>query len=290
VLFGEVRSPQNSYGGELQHLFRSRYFNLTSGAGYVDILGKFDTFTGLDLPPPPRGPGPRVIQSTVDANIQRFNVYTYGYINLLENMTFTAGASFDSVTGGSGVVPGGSTDQFNPKFGITWNLFPSTTVRAAVFRVFRRTTINDQTIEPTQVAGFNQFFDDNSATDAWRYGAAIDQKITRDLFGGVEFSTRDLTRPIIDLSNPARPITQEVDTDEYLARACLFWTPHPWLALRAQYIFERFTNDPARFDRFKELDTHRVPLGINFFHPSGLSASLTGTYWNQDGEFVRILG
>jgi TonB dependent receptor len=106
----------------------------------------------------------------------------------------------------------------------------------------------------------------------------------------VEFSTRDLTRPIIDLSNPARPITQEVDTDEYLARAYLFWTPHPWLALRAQYIFERFTNDPARFDRFKKLDTHRVPLGIKFFHPSGLSASLTGTYWNQDGEFVRILG
>jgi hypothetical protein len=26
-------------------------------------------------------------------------------------------------------------------------------------------------------------------------------------------------------------------------------------------------------------------LGINFFHPSGLSASLTGTYYNQDGEF-----
>ncbi|MGH8064370.1 MAG: TonB-dependent receptor domain-containing protein [Candidatus Entotheonellia bacterium] len=291
VRFGEVRSPLNSYGGELQHLFRSRYFNLTSGAGYVDILGQFDTFTGLDLPPPPRGPGPRVVQSTVDADIQHFNVYAYGYINLLDNVTFTAGASFDSVSGDSGIVPGGSKDQFNPKLGITWNPFPTTTVRAAVFRVLRRTTINDQTIEPTQVAGLNQLFDDLSATDAWRYGGAIDQKITRDLSGGVEFSKRDLTRPIIDLSvDPSRPITREVDTDEYLGRAYLFWTPHPWLGLRAEYVFERFTNDPERFDRFKELDTQRVPLGLNFFHPSGLSASLTGTYWNQDGEFVRILG
>jgi outer membrane receptor protein involved in Fe transport len=32
-------------------------------------------------------------------------------------------------------------------------------------------------------------------------------------------------------------------------------------------------------------DTHRVPLGINFFHPSGLGASATATYYNQDGNF-----
>jgi outer membrane receptor protein involved in Fe transport len=38
-----------------------------------------------------------------------------------------------------------------------------------------------------------------------------------------------------------------------------------------------------------KLDTHRVPLGISFFHPSGLSASLTTTYWNQDGEFQSPL-
>ena len=37
-----------------------------------------------------------------------------------------------------------------------------------------------------------------------------------------------------------------------------------------------------------EADTHRVPLGIMFFHPSGLSASLTATYFNQDGKFGRI--
>ena len=37
----------------------------------------------------------------------------------------------------------------------------------------------------------------------------------------------------------------------------------------------------------KDLKTHYVPLGINFFHPSGLSASLKGTYIDQDGEFER---
>jgi hypothetical protein len=41
-------------------------------------------------------------------------------------------------------------------------------------------------------------------------------------------------------------------------------------------------------DGVKEMDTHRLPLGINFFHPSGLSASLTTTYYNQDGTFERL--
>ena len=74
-----------------------------------------------------------------------------------------------------------------------------------------------------------------------------------------------------------------MDWNEYLGLAYLFWTPHPWLALRAQYIFERFERDVVGPT---ELDTQRVPLGIGFFHPSGLSASLTATYWDQDGMFT----
>jgi hypothetical protein len=38
------------------------------------------------------------------------------------------------------------------------------------------------------------------------------------------------------------------------------------------------------------MDTHRLPLGINFFHRCGLSTSLTATYYNQDGTFDRIVG
>src|SRR5205823_8986174 len=130
------------------------------------------------------------------------------------------------------------------------------------------------------------FFDDSNLTEAWRYGGAIDQKFTSSLFGGVEFSKRDLTVPnLLDVSDPFNPVNRDGHWNEYLGRAYLFWTPHPWLALRAQYLFEELTRDrrfPAGVTR---ADTHRVPLGINFFHPSGLSASLTTTYFNQDGKF-----
>ena len=79
-------------------------------------------------------------------------------------------------------------DQFNPKFGVTWNPFTDTTLRGAVFRALKRTLITNQTLEPTQVAGFNQFFDDPNVTESWRYGVAVDQKFSKSIYGGVEVS------------------------------------------------------------------------------------------------------
>jgi len=31
--------------------------------------------------------------------------------------------------------------------------------------------------------------------------------------------------------------------------------------------------------------TQRVPLGARYFHPAGFGASVTATYWRQDGQF-----
>lgn len=278
-----LRRPERAYSAELQHLFRSRYVNLTSGAGYFDIAGDITATLVLDLPPPPDGPGPIEVSEQVSQDARHINAYAYGHINLLQDVTFTVGLSADFFRSDS--VNVGDKDQFNPKFGIIWNPFPGTTVRAAAFRALKRTLITDQTLEPTQVAGFNQFFDDANGAEAWRYGGALDQKITGDLFGGVEVSKRDLKVPFLDLSDPDNPRRGEVDWDEYLGRAYLFWTPHKWLGLRAEYAVERIERDARLSAGPRKMDTHSVPLGIKFFHPSGLSAFLTATYTKQDGEF-----
>jgi outer membrane receptor protein involved in Fe transport len=192
------------------------------------------------------------------------------------------------LSGAEDILPQGDQKQFNPKFGLIWQPHPQTTVRAAAFRVLKRELTTDQTLEPTQVAGFNQFYDDLGATDVWRYGVAIDQKFTDALFGGVEVSKRDLAVPMIT-SDPATGelLSETSDAEEYAGRAYLFWAPHPRLSLRAEYLFERFKNDEVNGEEPLELDTHRVPLGLNLFYPSGLNASLTATYWHQDGEFER---
>jgi tetratricopeptide (TPR) repeat protein len=274
--FIDQKRPETSFSSEIQHLLRSTYFNLTSGVGYAQSNGQVDIAVGTILPPPFN----LFSLPSSSTDLKHTNIYTYSYINALRNVTFTVGASGDFAKGDSPEFK--EKQQFNPKFGITWNLFPGTTIRSAIFRVLKRKLITDQTLEPTQVAGFNQFFDDFNGTNAWRYGGAIDQKFTKDIFGGVEFSKRDLKSPFV-----RNNVGLEQNMHEQLLRNYLFWTPHPWWGLRAEYVFERFKSDGLT-DQPKRLNTHRVPLGISFFHPSGLSATLSPTYIHQDGRFVLI--
>ena len=50
-----------------------------------------------------------------------------------------------------------------------------------------------------------------------------------------------------------------------MGRAYLYWTPHKWLALGADYLYEKTKSETGEF----KLKTNRIPLSINFFHPSG---------------------
>jgi tetratricopeptide (TPR) repeat protein len=272
--------PQEGTSGELQHLFRHRYFTLTSGAGYAHVTGVIRSHFEI---------ANVSIQDNPDADTKtkHFNAYVYANLNLLRGVTFTLGGSLDYMEGSDAVIPGGDKTQFNPKAGVTWNPLPGTTVRGAISRVLKRTLITDQTLEPTQVAGFNQFFDDPNVTEAWRYGLALDQKITRDLFAGAEFSHRDLTIPTVDLSAGT---TSERSGGETLYRGYLFWTPHRWLALRTEYQYEKVSRSNPTSEEAPRVTTHRVPVGINFFHESGLSTGVTATYWNQHGRFQRQTG
>ena len=97
---------------------------------------------------------------------------------------------------------------------------------------------------------------------------------------------RDLKVPGIDIA-ASPPDVIKFDVTEYLSHAYLFWTPRPWLALRGTYEFERYKNNPL-VGAGGSLNTHRVPLGIGFFHPSGVSASLTATYYHQNGKVLSF--
>ena len=177
---------------------------------------------------------------------------------------------------------------------MTWTPFPATTLRSAVFRTLTKTLISDQTVEPTQVAGFNQFFDDAEGAEAWRYGIGIDQKLPGwdevQLYVGGEFSKRDLEVPgFIPFPEPT---TISEDFDEELGRAYFHLTPHRWWALSFEYQFERFIRDLSFTgpEDFTELTTQRLMLEPRFFHPSGFRASLKATYANQAGEFGDFFG
>lgn len=280
----DTDTDENAYGGELQYLFRSQYVNIVTGAGYFDINSTDKINSQIFLPPPFGGSFLEIF----DGDVKHTNVYLYSYINFPKNVTFTIGASGDFFDADDPLTK--DANQFNPKLGIVWNPFPDTTLRAAVFRVLKRTLITDQTLEPTQVAGFNQFFDDANATDSWRYGGAIDQKFSKNIYGGAEYTYRELEVPFnfVDVSTETTTL-EEADWKEKIFRAYLFWTPHKWLALSAEYEWERFERDKDFAEGAKTVETNYFPMGVNFFHPSGLSAMLKGTYINQHGSFERQL-
>jgi hypothetical protein len=156
-----------------------------------------------------------------------------------------------------------------------------------VFRTLERTLTSSQTLEPTQVGGFNQFFDDAEGTRAWRYGVGVDQRITDWLHAGAEYSRRDLTVPG-QIFVPV-PSVVEADWTEDVARAYLDATPLSWLALSAGYHYERFQRDPdfLNLDAATDTRTHRVPLGLRLFAPWGGQAGLTATYVDQRGDFAN---
>ncbi|OGP89260.1 MAG: hypothetical protein A2156_07200 [Deltaproteobacteria bacterium RBG_16_48_10] len=274
----DSQTDENSYSGELQYLFRSEKLNFVAGADHSYIERKNMT-AFIPFSPEP---------SVGKKDIHHTNLYLYSYINYLRHVTLTAGASADFFEGG--II---DRNQFNPKLGVTWNPFPSTTLRGAFFRTFRRTLINNQTIEPTQVAGFNQFFDDEGrngveGVDAWRYGFAIDQKFLKDLFGGAEYSVRYIKVPYLLMNPPAPDQVLKADWEERMARAYLLWTPHPWFGLSAEYQYERIDREKAYDLWTTYARTHRFPLGISFYHPSGLSALLKATYFDQKGRFRHL--
>jgi len=272
----EDKSEPDAYGGELQYLHRSQYVNVVGGAG--DFKTQGDETVSLTVPPDPTQDFSQ--SSPVDS--RHSNAYVYIYIRYLKNVTVTLGGSGDYVN--SDLSDTYDRKQFNPKFGITWNPVPDTTLRGAAFRVLKRTLITDQTLEPTQVAGFNQFFDDVNSTDYWRYGVAVDQKFRTNLYGGLEYTKRDMKVPA-----PVSGLfaSDRIDWDEDLARAYAYWSPHRLVSLNAEYQREKLNRSAEFTVGVKELETQRIPLGVNFFHPSGLSASVRATYYDQNGQFSK---
>jgi hypothetical protein len=276
---------EDAYNLEAQYIFQGNRFGLVFGGGYLTGDNETKNISTGFLPPLPPLPLSNVDR---DFDIDQKNIYAYSQIDFPANLTWTLGASGDFFDDDRY-----DRDQFNPKFGITWNPIPSLTLRGAAFRTLKRLLVSNQTIESTQVAGFNQFFDDVNGTEAWRYGVAADQKFSETVYGGVELSRRDLSVPIF---GPTLDVIRKEDRDEKLLRCYLYWTPWSYLALSAEYQYEDIERDyiPGAVDLTlltpAETRTHRVPLGINVFHPNGLFLKLQATYLDHEVDFPNLAG
>jgi len=275
----DARVEQKSDGGEAQYQLRAGRLHLVAGGGYFRI--DFRQSVTMVFPPPSPTENSVIVTSVAESDEEHSNGYAYALVRLAKAVTVTVGGSADFLR-----TEAVSRSQFNPKAGITVSLGPATTFRAAVFRTLKRPFVADQTLEPTQVAGFNQFFDEEDGTRAWRYGVALDRKISEDLFAGAEVSRREVvTRPIFMWSTMA---FETADWRERTGRTYLYWTPSRRIALGAEYLEERFDRDLGSQIEFARVRTRRVPLSASYFHPCGLFGRGKATWVDQDGSFYPL--
>ena len=276
----EAPGLENTAGGEqrsriveTQYLTETDKSSYIAGAGYLS--GQTDISYKLFMNNPPLGP---IYLADIDAVLRsrHANAYLYALIHITGGVMLTVGGSEDRYRDETL----GHRNQFNPKLGLMWDITPATTLRLAGLRSMNRDLVSNQTVEPTQVAGFQQFFQDQLAADSKLYGIGLDHKLSGKIFSGVEFTKREVKVPLLIVG------TNNVDETTHRlhdARAYLDWAPSSRITTSMEYYYDRYNDEQAGADR----KTQRLPLGINFFHPIGYFAGLTASYVVQTGNYLN---
>jgi hypothetical protein len=255
---------------EVQMIHRVDSFNIITGLGNyafdADFLG-----TTSDIQP-----------STTDT---QQNVYSYANIKIPENFVWTIGLAYEDDENVSARL-----NEFNPKLGVQWTINPHLSLRAAAFKVVKRTYAVEQTIEPTQVAGFNQFTDYSNMTISKNYVAGLDIRFNNRLFGGFSALRQDNEVPFGILDIPDFYVVWDHQRDFY--NAYLYWLPSRSWAVAASWNYEDFAAGenstlPQLFGSVpNQLQTISLPVNIQYFDPSGFFAGFSVTYVNQKIRYL----
>jgi Flp pilus assembly protein TadD len=281
-----LKQHNNTDSGEAGAYLTGNRFNIVAGGSVLDGSGQ------LRFPFPFR---------TVGAD--EHGLWLYGNLTPISALQLTLGGNFDRLRVMVDSTEVLSRTKFDPKLGVSWDIMPSTTLRAAWFETLKRPLIGDllqrsgQTIEPTQVAGFNQLFDDPPGTQARRWGVGVDQRMPNPFFAsdtlllGSEWSQRQLTVPftVVDRST-GLPAIMEPGWKERYGRGYLSWLLNERLAFNAEIDYEALhrTEFAASSDGFSKIQLLRVPIELRYFDPDGLLGLARTTIVREQGQFFDL--
>ncbi|HET6466943.1 MAG TPA: TonB-dependent receptor, partial [Geminicoccaceae bacterium] len=180
----DLQNEDQSYQLEGQYLFRSERLNLIVGGGYTDIDRRNRAF--IDFPPGLPFPLDDVDDRTT-SSVTEPRGYGYLHLNLPDPVVWTVGLAYNQYNDDPI-----DDENLSPKLGVTWNATRDLVLRAAWFQTTKPALANNRLLEPTQVAGFNQFFDDLDGADTTRYGVGLDWRVMPRLWLGAEATWRDV--------------------------------------------------------------------------------------------------
>jgi predicted Zn-dependent protease len=286
-LGGGPSSDVRLYGPQLegQLVYRMGHVTWVGGAGFFD--GTFDAYSA----------------GTGD---ERFgNVYAYAKIRGMGPVELAVGAAGEGIDSPVGLLPPRDSNilptdvtytnwHLSPKLGVTATFKSATTLRAAVFSKMASAFGRLQTLEPTQVSGFNQFYEDVPGTTSWNYGVGLDQAFARIFFVGVSWLYRDLSIPEASCpapdpfagcsGQPGSVLFNRMSHDN-LASLYVNMVMGKYVSGSIDFTLDKRSFDTTTIsplglfqDRF---DTKKLRPQVRVFLPIGFFASVTGTRYDQ---------
>ena len=272
-----IKGRSRSVSSELQYIKSFGFVKIVAGGGYT--IRNSPEKVNLLFPAMPNFPD-LTQRQRLDFDATHTNTYFYSYWPL-KHFKGIVGFSYDAIQGHDR----NDRRRINPKAGLMWNITESTILRFAYFESLTRLSAAKQTIEPTQIAGFNQFFDEIEGTVSRRIGIGLDKKFNNALYSGLELSHRRLDVPLVqttgDPSGKTTIIQGEEKQREIRVRSYLYWTPLATVTLSAEYFLDIRDRQLQELS-FKsipgDITTHQVPLAISYFSPGGFFAKLKSTF------------
>lgn len=276
---------------DLQFLHQAKRFYVTTGAAVASRKGqsRFRLQSGATSPA-----DEATVLKQSNANIDEIQnrIYAYVYHRPIPNLKTVYGLSI--IHDDSELL--GSTHSLAPKLGMLYAPKEGYNLRFAAYKTVSAPLAISayHTLEPTQIAGFNQIFDESTQTEATNLAVGIDATLSPQFTFGLEMVSREVTSPTVIHGTTEASLTY-FSRHERIASAYANLVLNEQFSLSAKYQLEE-TEQDTRFD-FGELSnlapdsvlnlkTHRVPLALSWFHPSGLSLQLHQTYFDQTGVFL----
>lgn len=266
-----------SYDLETQYLYHDERFNVVAGGGMFrnenDHVFNFSS-------PLICGPFTPNCNVAFDNNVSQYFGYLYSNVKLARKLNVTTGLSYDHFRDKGGKFSNAKLNEVNPKLGFIWQATDDLALRGAFFKSVKSAIVDNQILQPSQIAGFNQFFDDLNGTSAWNYGIGLDSHFHQDVYAGLEASWRELRIPFtVDHHEQAR---------EELYRLYFNWTVTRRVSVNSEFRFENYRNENIPFP--SSVETAFIPVEIRYFHPTGFFTSVKGTYVNQNTELNNTGG
>ena len=253
-----VNAPSSGNQFEAQYLRSMSFGSLVAGIGGYRIL---TTQENLFSDPC------QTLNNILQARDRGLSTYIAAIISMSETVRFHLGLSQDSVQ-----VANLKVSKTSPKIGVTFRLSPATVLRAAAFRSVKPTLLASQTLQPSHVVGFTEYFDDTNGSISDSAAIAVDTNLRKDFFIGGEVGKRK-TKFWLNVFNDPTFTKPETTT----ANVYFNWTPTTRTSVAAQYRREELTlprQDAEEAGFPNKIRTERLPISIKYHLDSGFTAGL----------------